>query len=142
MANSLPQVIIHVLCADLGDAVRGRHCIAAKGLAELLIEHHLNECRLVLGHLSLHRGGERFLQLSFCLHLDALQAAGLSHLCILHTHIQLSSNEVVVIPQRGVPLLGTPLVIAEHYHSDCWPIVATTCCHLIHGDAERSVTSK
>ena len=34
------------------------------------------------------------------------------------------------------------LVVPENHHCDPWPVVASTCCELVHGDAESAVSGK
>ncbi len=53
--------------------------------------------------------------------------------------IELGADEVVVVPEDGIALLGTPLVVAEDAHGDARPLLAADRAHLAHGDAEGAV---
>ncbi|GIS12501.1 MAG: hypothetical protein CM15mP115_16520 [Alphaproteobacteria bacterium] len=64
-------------------------------------------------HLRVDGGRQRLGQLLLGEDGNALEAAGLGDAGIGDLVVELGADEIVVVPQRGVALLGTPLVVAE-----------------------------
>src|SRR6516164_8580583 len=56
--------------------------------------------------------------------------------------VELGSHEIVVEPENGIALFGTPLVVAEYDHGDAGPPLAPDRAHLAHGNSESSVAGK
>ncbi len=53
--------------------------------------------------------------------------------------IKLGSDEVVVIPKRGVAFFCAPLVVSEDHHGDSGPFIAPASGHFVHGNTKGSV---
>merc|ERR1719220_1327477 len=132
----------HVLRLDSCNTIGGSHGVPAEGLAQLLVEDYLNECRFVPLHLSLNGTREGSLELCWRRHLDAHQATSASNFSVLDAKVQLCANEIVVVPQRGVSLLCAPLEVPKYHHRDGRPITAAACSKLVHGDAKSSIPSE
>src|SRR6185312_6505288 len=64
------------------------------------------------------------------------------NLRIAQIGIEFGADEIVVVPEDRIAFLGAPLVIAEHHHGDPRPFLAANRAHLVHRDAERSVTGE
>mmetsp|Transcript_18601 Transcript_18601/g.47805 ORF Transcript_18601/g.47805 Transcript_18601/m.47805 type:complete len:442 (+) Transcript_18601:330-1655(+) len=135
-------LLVHVRSVDARHAHRLRHGVTAEGLSQLLVQHNLDQSRLIPLHLSLDGTLERLLESRPRGDLDTLQAARLGHLGVLNTHVELRAHEVVRVPERRVALLGSPLVVAEHHHGDCGPLAAAARRQLVHGDAEGTITGE
>mmetsp|Transcript_89555 Transcript_89555/g.274200 ORF Transcript_89555/g.274200 Transcript_89555/m.274200 type:complete len:667 (+) Transcript_89555:426-2426(+) len=138
-AGSLP---LHVSGAHPDDELRGGHRVPPEGLAQLLVEHDLDQRGLVPLHLPLNGALQRLLELLLRGRLHALEAARLRDLRVLHAVVELRADEVVLVPQRGVPLLGAPLVVPEDNHGDSGPVTAAASRQLVHGNAESAVSGE
>src|SRR3546814_13762481 len=63
---------------------------------------------------------------------DVCSSDLLGHLRIAQVRVELGADEVVVVPQRGLALLGAPLVVAEDHHGDRRPLLAADRAPPVH----------
>src|SRR4029077_8086876 len=83
-----------------------------------------------------------FRQFGLSFNDDAFKAAAFSHLCVTEMRIEFGADEIVVVPEDRIALLGAPLVVAENDHRDAWPLFAADRAHLAHGNSECAIARK
>merc|ERR550537_692208 len=74
--------------------------------------------------MSIHGVDKRLLKFLLGRDLYALHVAGLGHFRVLDPVVELGAHKVVSVPERGVALLRTPLVVAPDDHGDWRPVIA------------------
>ena len=61
---------------------------------------------------------------------------------VTQIRIEFRADEIVVVPEDRIALLGAPLIVAEHHHRHAGPAGAADRAHFVHRDAERAVAGE